>query len=105
MRAGRFDRQIYVDLPDIRERKAIFEVHLRPIKTAETLDVDFLAKQTPGFSGADIANVCNEAALIAARKEKKAVTREDFLGAGHRIGSGREQKCKIVRTGEKEARA
>jgi cell division protease FtsH len=72
MRAGRFDRQIYVDLPDIRERKGIFEVHLKPIKTSETLDIDFLAKQTPGFSGADIANVCNEAALIAARKDKKS---------------------------------
>src|SRR5690606_9278516 len=102
MRAGRFDRQIYVDLPDIRERKAIFEVHLRPIKTAETLDVDFLAKQTPGFSGADIANVCNEAALIAARKEKKAVTREDFLDAVDRIVGGLEKKNKIITPGEKE---
>lgn len=102
MRAGRFDRQIYVDLPDIRERKAIFEVHLRPIKTAETLDVDFLARQTPGFSGADIANVCNEAALIAARKEKKAVTREDFLDAVDRIVGGLEKKNKIITPGEKE---
>ena len=71
MRAGRFDRQIYVDLPDVRERKEIFNVHLKPIKIAKSLDTDFLAKQTPGFSGADIANVCNEAALIAARKLKK----------------------------------
>ena len=79
MRAGRFDRQIYVDLPDVRERKEIFAVHLKPIKTTKTLDTDFLAKQTPGFSGADIANVCNEAALIAARKSKKSVNKQDFL--------------------------
>jgi cell division protease FtsH len=78
MRAGRFDRQIYVDLPDIRERKEIFEVHLNNIKKSEHLDVDFLSKQTPGFSGADIANVCNEAALIAARKSKKSVSKQDF---------------------------
>ncbi len=102
MRAGRFDRQIYVDLPDIRERKEIFEVHLKPIKTAETLDLDFLAKQTPGFSGADIANVCNEAALIAARKEKKAVTKQDFLDAVDRIIGGLEKKNKIITKGEKE---
>ncbi|MCM4169663.1 ATP-dependent zinc metalloprotease FtsH [Arenibacter antarcticus] len=102
MRAGRFDRQIYVDLPDIRERKEIFEVHLRPIKTAETLDIDFLAKQTPGFSGADIANVCNEAALIAARKEKKAVTKQDFLDAVDRIVGGLEKKNKIITPREKE---
>lgn len=102
MRAGRFDRQIYVDLPDIRERKEIFEVHLRPIKTAETLDMDFLAKQTPGFSGADIANVCNEAALIAARKEKKAVTKQDFLDAVDRIVGGLEKKNKIITPREKE---
>ncbi|NAS11767.1 ATP-dependent zinc metalloprotease FtsH [Poritiphilus flavus] len=101
MRAGRFDRQIYVDLPDIRERKEIFEVHLRPIKTAETLDLDFLARQTPGFSGADIANVCNEAALIAARKEKKAVTKQDFLDAVDRIVGGLEKKNKIITPGEK----
>ena len=88
MRAGRFDRQIYVDLPDLNERKEIFEVHLRPIKTAETLDVDFLARQTPGFSGADIANVCNEAALIAARNEHKAVIKQDFLDAVDRIVGG-----------------
>ncbi|NNC61851.1 MAG: ATP-dependent zinc metalloprotease FtsH, partial [Eudoraea sp.] len=101
MRAGRFDRQIYVDLPDIRERKEIFEVHLRPIKTAETLDLDFLARQTPGFSGADIANVCNEAALIAARKEKKAVTKQDFLDAVDRIVGGLEKKNKIITKEEK----
>lgn len=101
MRAGRFDRQIYVDLPDIRERKEIFEVHLRPIKTAETLDLDFLARQTPGFSGADIANVCNEAALIAARKEKKAVTKQDFLDAVDRIVGGLEKKNKIITAEEK----
>ncbi len=102
MRAGRFDRQIYVDLPDIRERKEIFEVHLRPIKTAETLDLDFLARQTPGFSGADIANVCNEAALIAARKEKKAVTKQDFLDAVDRIIGGLEKKNKIITPEEKK---
>ncbi len=102
MRAGRFDRQIYVDLPDIRERKEIFEVHLRPIKTAETLDLDFLARQTPGFSGADIANVCNEAALIAARKEKKAVTKQDFLDAVDRIVGGLEKKNKIITQDEKK---
>ncbi len=102
MRAGRFDRQIYVDLPDIRERKEIFEVHLRPIKTSETLDLDFLARQTPGFSGADIANVCNEAALIAARKEKKAVGKDDFLDAVDRIVGGLEKKNKIITPGEKK---
>jgi len=102
MRAGRFDRQIYVDLPDIRERKEIFEVHLKPIKTSETLDIDFLAKQTPGFSGADIANVCNEAALIAARKDKKAVSKQDFLDAVDRIVGGLEKKNKIVTLSEKE---
>lgn len=102
VRAGRFDRQIYVDLPDIRERKEIFEVHLRPIKTAETLDLEFLARQTPGFSGADIANICNEAALIAARKEKKAVTKQDFLDAVDRIVGGLEKKNKIITPGEKK---
>ncbi|MEM8508934.1 MAG: ATP-dependent zinc metalloprotease FtsH [Bacteroidota bacterium] len=102
MRAGRFDRQIYVDLPDIRERKEIFDVHLRPIKTAETLDLDFLARQTPGFSGADIANVCNEAALIAARKERKAVTKQDFLDAVDRIIGGLEKKNKIITPEEKK---
>lgn len=103
MRAGRFDRQIYVDLPDIRERKEIFEVHLRPIKKADNLDVDFLAKQTPGFSGADIANVCNEAALIAARNGKTAVERQDFLDAVDRIVGGLEKKNKIMTVDEKRA--
>jgi len=103
MRAGRFDRQIFVDLPDIRERKKIFEVHLRPIKQAEKLDIDFLAKQTPGFSGADIANVCNEAALIAARNGKKAVDKQDFLDAVDRIVGGLEKKNKIVTPEEKRA--
>ena len=102
MRAGRFDRQIFVDLPDIRERQEIFKVHLKPIKTTETLDVCFLAKQTPGFSGADIANMCNEAALIAARKEKKAVTKQDFLDAVDRIIGGLEKKNKIITPEEKK---
>ena len=102
MRAGRFDRQIYVDLPDLNERKAIFEVHLRPLKTDEELDTDFLAKQTPGFSGADIANVCNEAALIAARNDKKAVTKQDFLDAVDRIVGGLEKKNKIITPEEKK---
>ena len=103
MRAGRFDRQIYVDLPDVRERKEIFEVHLKPIKKEEELDTEFLAKQTPGFSGADIANVCNEAALIAARKDKKAVNKQDFLDAVDRIVGGLEKKNKIVTPSEKRA--
>lgn len=103
MRAGRFDRQIFVDLPDIRERKEIFEVHLAPLKKVENLDTDFLAKQTPGFSGADIANVCNEAALIAARKDKKAVDKQDFLDAVDRIVGGLEKKNKIVTPEEKKA--
>jgi cell division protease FtsH len=103
MRAGRFDRQIYVDLPDIRERKEIFEVHLKNIKKEEELDTDFLAKQTPGFSGADIANVCNEAALIAARKDKKAVNKQDFLDAVDRIVGGLEKKNKILTPEEKRA--
>lgn len=103
MRAGRFDRQIFVDLPDVRERKKIFEVHLRPIKQAEKLDIDFLARQTPGFSGADIANVCNEAALIAARNGKKAVDKQDFLDAVDRIVGGLEKKNKIITPEEKRA--
>jgi cell division protease FtsH len=103
MRAGRFDRQIYVDLPDIRERKEIFEVHLAPLKKVEGLDTDFLAKQTPGFSGADIANVCNEAALIAARNNKSAVDKQDFLDAVDRIVGGLEKKNKIVTPAEKRA--
>ena len=103
MRAGRFDRQIFVDLPDVRERKEIFEVHLRPLKKAEGLDIDFLSKQTPGFSGADIANVCNEAALIAARHGKKQVEKQDFLDAVDRIVGGLEKKNKIITPGEKKA--
>lgn len=101
LRAGRFDRQIYVDLPDIKERKEIFEVHLKPLKKVADLDIDFLAKQTPGFSGADIANVCNEAALIAARKGKKAVDKQDFLDAVDRIVGGLEKKNKIITPEEK----
>ncbi|WP_298346272.1 ATP-dependent zinc metalloprotease FtsH [uncultured Algibacter sp.] len=103
MRAGRFDRQIFVDLPDVRERKEIFEVHLRPLKKAKDLDLDFLSKQTPGFSGADIANVCNEAALIAARNGKKAVDKQDFLDAVDRIIGGLEKKNKIITPSEKRA--
>jgi cell division protease FtsH len=103
MRAGRFDRQIFVDLPDIRERAAIFEVHLAPLKKVENLDTSFLAKQTPGFSGADIANVCNEAALIAARNNKVAVDKQDFLDAVDRIVGGLEKKNKIVTPEEKKA--
>lgn len=103
MRAGRFDRQIYVDLPDLNERKAIFGVHLRPIKTNESLDIEFLAKQTPGFSGADIANVCNEAALIAARKGKSFVEKQEFLDAVDRIVGGLEKKNKILTAEEKKA--
>ena len=103
MRAGRFDRQIFVDLPDVREREEIFEVHLRPLKKAKDLDIDFLSKQTPGFSGADIANVCNEAALIAARNGKKAVDKQDFLDAVDRIIGGLEKKNKIITPSEKRA--
>jgi cell division protease FtsH len=103
MRAGRFDRQIFVDLPDIRERAEIFKVHLAPLKKVEGLDLDFLAKQTPGFSGADIANVCNEAALIAARYNKTAVDKQDFLDAVDRIVGGLEKKNKIVTPEEKKA--
>ncbi|MEZ4857034.1 MAG: ATP-dependent zinc metalloprotease FtsH [Gelidibacter sp.] len=103
MRAGRFDRQIFVDLPDIVERKEIFEVHLRPIKKGDDLDIDFLARQTPGFSGADIANVCNEAALIAARKGNKVVHKQDFLDAVDRIIGGLEKKNKIITPDEKRA--
>jgi ATP-dependent metalloprotease FtsH len=103
MRAGRFDRQIFVDLPDIRERAEIFKVHLAPLKKVEGLDTEFLAKQTPGFSGADIANVCNEAALIAARYNKTAVDKQDFLDAVDRIVGGLEKKNKIVTPGEKKA--
>lgn len=101
MRAGRFDRQIYIDMPDLNERKEIFEVHLKPIKTDKTIDKDFLARQTPGFSGADIANICNEAALIAARKKKKSVGKQDFLDAVDRIIGGLEKKNKIITPQEK----
>ncbi len=102
MRAGRFDRQIYVDLPDLNERHEIFKVHLAPLKVIKTLDFEFLAKQTPGFSGADIANVCNEAALIAARKNKKSVGKQDFLDAVDRIVGGLEKKNKIITQEEKK---
>jgi ATP-dependent metalloprotease FtsH len=101
MRAGRFDRQIFVDLPDLNERREIFKVHLKPIKKSRGLDVEFLAKQTPGFSGADIANVCNEAALIAARNNKKSVGKQDFLDAVDRIVGGLEKKNKIISKEEK----
>ncbi len=101
LRAGRFDRQIFVDLPDLNERLEIFKVHLRPLKLKVDIDIDFLAKQTPGFSGADIANVCNEAALIAARKDKKEVEKQDFLDAVDRIVGGLEKKNKIVTRAEK----
>ena len=102
MRAGRFDRQIYVDMPDLNERKEIFQVHLKPIKVDTSIDIEFLAKQTPGFSGADIANICNEAALIAARKNRKEVSKQDFLDAVDRIIGGLEKKNKIITKKEKE---
>jgi cell division protease FtsH len=101
MRAGRFDRQIYVDMPDLTERKAIFDVHLRPIKVDDSIDVDFLSRQTPGFSGADIANVCNEAALYAARKGRDQVIHQDFLDAVDRIIGGLEKRTKIISDEEK----
>ena len=103
LRAGRFDRQIYVDLPDLNERKEVFGVHLRPLKLDNTVDVDLLARQTPGFSGADIANVCNEAALIAARHSKPSVGKDDFLAAIDRIVSGLEKKTKVMTAAEKRA--
>ncbi len=103
LRAGRFDRQIYVDMPDVNERKAIFGVHLKPLKLAPNLDIDFLSKQTPGFSGADIANLCNEAALIAARKKKTSIDTQDFLDAVDRIIGGLEKKNKIISKEEKYA--
>lgn len=103
LRAGRFDREIHVELPDLNERKAIFNVHLRPIKVDESLDIELLARQTPGFSGADIANVCNEAALIAARADKKTVTQQDFLAAVDRIIGGLEKKTKVMTAEEKKA--
>ncbi len=103
MRAGRFDRQIYVELPDLNDRKEIFKVHLRPIKIDESINIDFLARQTPGFSGADIANVCNEAALIAARRKKKYVQKDDFMDAVDRIVGGLEKKNKIITQHEKKS--
>src|SRR5574344_238441 len=102
LRAGRFDRQIHVDLPDVHERKEIFQVHLRPLKLDSTVDIEFLSRQTPGFSGADIANVCNEAALIAARHDKKSVDKQDFLDAVDRIVGGLEKKTKILTQEEKK---
>ncbi|WP_167609873.1 ATP-dependent zinc metalloprotease FtsH [Maribellus sediminis] len=102
MRAGRFDRQIHVELPDLNERSEIFKVHLRPLKLGEDVKVEFLAKQTPGFSGADIANVCNESALIAARRNREAVTKQDFLDAVDRIIGGLEKKNKIISQEEKK---
>ncbi len=103
LRAGRFDRQIYVELPDLNDRKEIFKVHLRPIKIDESIDIEFLSRQTPGFSGADIANVCNESALIAARKKKKFVQRDDFMNAVDRIVGGLEKKNKIITNDEKKS--
>ena len=102
MRAGRFDRQIYVDLPDIKERKEIFEVHIKPLKLSDDVKIKFLAQQTPGFSGADIANMCNEAALIAARGNKKAIHHQDFLDAVDRIVGGLEKKNKVITPKEKK---
>jgi cell division protease FtsH len=103
LRAGRFDRQINVDLPDLNERRAIFQVHLKPVKVDKNLDIDQLARQTPGFSGADIANVCNEAALIAARHDKKVVEKQDFLDAVDRIIGGLEKKSKVLTAQEKRS--
>ena len=103
MRAGRFDRQIHVELPDLKEREEIFQVHLRGLKLAEDFDLEFLAKHTPGFSGADIANVCNEAALNAARHGKKAIEKQDFLDAVDRIIGGLERKSKIITPQEKKS--
>jgi len=102
VRAGRFDRQIHVELPDLKERSEIFLVHLRPLKKDPDLDIEFLSKQTPGFSGADIANVCNEAALIAARSDKKFVSKQDFLDAIDRIIGGLEKRTKIITLKEKK---
>ncbi|MCI6758030.1 MAG: ATP-dependent zinc metalloprotease FtsH [Candidatus Cryptobacteroides sp.] len=103
MRAGRFDRQIHVDLPELKEREEIFKVHIKELKVAEDFDVEFMAKHTPGFSGADIANVCNEAALTAARRDKKAVDRQDFLDAVDRIVGGLERKAAIITPAEKRS--
>ena len=103
LRAGRFDRQIHVDLPDLNERKEVFKVHLKPVKTDDSVDIDFLARQTPGFSGADIANVCNEAALIAARHNSQTVKKQDFLDAVDRIIGGLEKKTKVMTESEKRS--
>ena len=103
LRAGRFDRQIHVDLPDLNERKEVFKVHLKPVKTDDSVDIDFLARQTPGFSGADIANVCNEAALIAARHNSQSVKKQDFLDAVDRIIGGLEKKTKVMTESEKRS--
>ena len=103
LRAGRFDRQIHVDLPDLNERKEVFQVHLKPVKTDDSVDIDFLARQTPGFSGADIANVCNEAALIAARHNSQTVSKQDFLDAVDRIIGGLEKKTKVMTQSEKRS--
>ena len=103
LRAGRFDRQIYVELPELNDRKEIFKVHLRNVKIDDSVDVDLLSRQTPGFSGADIANVCNEAALIAARKNKKSVQRQDFMDAVDRIVGGLEKRSKITTQEEKRS--
>ncbi|MBE9481385.1 MAG: AAA family ATPase, partial [Bacteroidetes bacterium] len=102
LRAGRFDRQIHVELPDLEERKAIFKVHMEPLKINKTVNIDFLAKQTPGFSGADIANVCNESALIGARKNKKVIDKQDFMDAIDRIIGGLEKRNKIISQHEKK---
>src|SRR4030066_1905944 len=102
LRAGRFDRQIYVDLPNLNEREAIFKVHIQPLKLHKDVDIKFLSQQTPGFSGADIANLCNEAALIAARKSKKAVHHQDFLDAVDRFVGGLEKKNKLISPREKK---
>ncbi len=103
LRPGRFDRQIHVDMPNLNERREIFEVHLKPLKLNKKLDVEFLAKQTPGFSGADIANICNEAALVAARKKKKSVDKQDFLDAVDRFIGGLEKKNKVIKPAERQA--
>ena len=103
LRPGRFDRQIHVDMPDLNERKEIFKVHLKPLKLDDKVDVEFLAKQTPGFSGADIANICNEAALIAARRNKTQVEKDDFIAAVDRIVAGLEKKNRIITPKEKKA--
>jgi len=103
IRPGRFDRQIHVDLPEVHEREQIFKVHLKPIKYDNSIDIEFLARQTPGFSGADIANICNEAALIAARNNKKKVDKQDFLDAVDRVIGGLEKKNKIISDHEKKS--